>query len=114
MIVSGYLMMGLCIIVMSSFTGIIILFVLNALIGVANILYYVAIRTTLQKKGSEMITELFALQSAVMRFSMVIAMGLSGILLDLLNLTSDWMLRSAGFIFIIIGVWGLISLKKND
>lgn len=114
MVIAGYISMGVAVIAMTLSSQLWLVFVWNFIIGAANVLYYIGVRTLLQKSGGDFKTDLFALQSAIMRFSMVAASGVSGLLIDRAGLRSTWELYFAGSIFIITGIWGWISLRARS
>lgn len=112
MIIFGYTVMGAAIIAMSYFNGLELLFLWNIIIGAANTFYFVAIRTQLQQKADKkMKTQIFALQSAIMRMSMVVSTGLSGFISDVFHIASSVELVFAGIIFLGIGFWGYLIYR---
>lgn len=112
MIVSGYLAMGASIMAMSLTTGVGLVYVWSVAVGAANVIYYIATRTMLQRLcGKEARTHLFALQAAIMRFCLVLGSGLSGIVADWLGIRPSVELLIAGLIFVAIGGWAVLALR---
>lgn len=118
MIIYGYMVMGIAIAFMSIFSKLELLFLWNIIIGAANTTYFIAVRTQLQKTVDQNFkTQIFALQSAIMRMCMVLFTGLSGLLADTFQVKSSIEIFIAGIIFSGIGLWGYIiyhpKMKKR-
>lgn len=116
MALAGYSGMAVPFLFMGLTSHLWLLFIFVSCVGFFNMLYSISVRTLLQKNSSkEEMIHVFSLETLLSRLAYIIGAAVASGMADLFQVPANWLIAIAGFILIIVSLWGyrILFLKEN-